>query len=271
MREYLRKAEDVLVQFQLDRQPAVFTLAEKINLLKQFLSNSWSDEAIEKLFMMSNNNDFLIDEVIQDALCIEQQNPGVDINASYVPSFKICALSLPEQHHAVGRVYALSASSNGGAIHKVVSMISISDDSGIIGQLGETAQGSWRVASQLIDFNGKKILTQQTQILGKADGPSAGIAYFASLYSAKNQIGLPPGLALTGALDLDGSINPVGGIPQKILATKFFGLSRLIVSEGNRKDIEGLPVSYRDGLSIHYVEETKNLIDFLDQFKKHTV
>jgi ATP-dependent Lon protease len=93
------------------------------------------------------------------------------------------------------------------------------------------------------------------------EGPSAGITMLTSLASAYTQRKVKPGIAMTGEITLRGSVLPVGGIKEKILAAKRYGIKEIILSEHNRKDVVDIKPDYIDGLSFHYVKTMKEVID----------
>ena len=66
---------------------------------------------------------------------------------------------------------------------------------------------------------------------------------------------------MTGEITLRGKVLPVGGIKEKILAAKRAGITDIILSAENRKDIEDIAEKYRTGLTFHYVETVKQVID----------
>ena len=51
-------------------------------------------------------------------------------------------------------------------------------------------------------------------------------------------------------------------IKEKILAAKRAGITDIVLSEDNRRDIEDIPAAYRDGLNFHYVKTVKEVLDF---------
>ena len=93
------------------------------------------------------------------------------------------------------------------------------------------------------------------------EGPSAGITMLTALASAYTQRKIKPGIAMTGEITLRGSVLPVGGIKEKILAAKRLGIKEIILSEQNRKDVEDIKEIYIDGLSFHYVKTMKEVIE----------
>lgn len=92
------------------------------------------------------------------------------------------------------------------------------------------------------------------------EGPSAGITMLTALASAFSQRKVKSKLAMTGELTLRGSVLPVGGIKEKILAAKRFGIKEIILSEHNRKDIHKINQEYLEGLSFHFVKRAEEVI-----------
>jgi ATP-dependent Lon protease len=93
------------------------------------------------------------------------------------------------------------------------------------------------------------------------EGPSAGITMLTALASAFTQRRIKPGIAMTGEITLRGSVLPVGGIKEKILAAKRIGIKEIILSEHNRKDVEDVKKIYIEGLEFHYVKTMKEVIE----------
>ena len=93
------------------------------------------------------------------------------------------------------------------------------------------------------------------------DGPSAGVTMVTSLVSAFTQRKVKKNLAMTGEITLRGKVLPVGGIKEKILAAKRAGIKELILCKENQKDIEEIKSDYVKGLTFHYVEDIRQVID----------
>ncbi len=94
------------------------------------------------------------------------------------------------------------------------------------------------------------------------DGPSAGITIATAIVSAYTGRRVAERLAMTGEITLRGRVLPVGGIKEKILAAKRAGITDIVLSEKNRRDIEDIAPKYLDGLTFHYVETVGEVIDF---------
>lgn len=94
------------------------------------------------------------------------------------------------------------------------------------------------------------------------DGPSAGITIATSIASALTQRRVRDHIAMTGEITLRGRVLPVGGIKEKILAAKRAGITDIMISEENRKDIEEIAQRYLTGLTFHFVEDVQDVLRF---------
>ncbi len=93
------------------------------------------------------------------------------------------------------------------------------------------------------------------------DGPSAGITMITSIVSTFTGRKVTERLAMTGETTLRGRVTPVGGVKEKILAAKRAGITAIILSEDNRKDIEEIKSAYTDGLAFHYVRNNNEVLN----------
>lgn len=93
------------------------------------------------------------------------------------------------------------------------------------------------------------------------DGPSAGITMLTSLASAFTQQKVKSKLAMTGEITLRGKVLPVGGIKEKILAARRAGITNIILSADNEKDVKEIKADYLKGLTFHYVKEMMEVLN----------
>jgi ATP-dependent Lon protease len=92
------------------------------------------------------------------------------------------------------------------------------------------------------------------------DGPSAGITLLTSILSALTGRLINGTFAMTGELNLQGDVLPIGGLKEKILAAKQHGLKNIIVPKSNQNDLLGLDKIF-EGLKILFVEHVQEAIN----------
>ncbi len=93
------------------------------------------------------------------------------------------------------------------------------------------------------------------------DGPSAGITMATAIVSALTGRPVKSNLAMTGEITLRGRVLPVGGIREKILAARRAGVTDVILSNDNRRDIADIPAKYLEGLTMHHVDTVAEVIE----------
>lgn len=157
----------------------------------------------------------------------------------------------------------------------------------LTGQLGAVMQESTKIALSLlkarlplldpnINFAQKEIHVHVPAGAIPKDGPSAGIAMLASIASKLLKKPVNPKLAMTGEISLRGTVLPVGGIKEKIIAAHRAGIQEVLLCKRNEKDLREIPKNIMDDLKFHFVEninETLKVIfdvDLPDLSKKHS-
>jgi ATP-dependent Lon protease len=93
------------------------------------------------------------------------------------------------------------------------------------------------------------------------DGPSAGITMATAIVSALTGRPVKSNHAMTGEITLRGRVLPVGGIREKILAARRAGVTDVILSNDNRRDIADIPAKYLEGLTMHHVDTVAEVIE----------
>ena len=93
------------------------------------------------------------------------------------------------------------------------------------------------------------------------DGPSAGITIATAMASALLQRPMRRDVAMTGEITLRGRVLPVGGIKDKILAARRAGITHVLLSSLNRKDLTEVPRTLQRGLEFHCCETVREVIE----------
>jgi ATP-dependent Lon protease len=140
------------------------------------------------------------------------------------------------------------------------------------GNLGEVMKESATLALQWIRSNAGELGIPEEKLSGfdvhvhvpegaiPKDGPSAGITMVTSLVSTYTGKRLRKNVAMTGETTLRGRVLPVGGIKEKILAAKRAGITEIILSERNKKDIAEIQPEYIDGMDFTYVQTNADVL-----------
>lgn len=92
------------------------------------------------------------------------------------------------------------------------------------------------------------------------DGPSAGVTMATAIFSAVTGKKVRSDIAMTGEITLRGRSLPIGGLKEKILAAKMAGMKEVLVPLENKKDIEEISDEIKDGLTITFVSDMKEIL-----------
>ncbi|OZG31462.1 endopeptidase La [Rickettsia endosymbiont of Culicoides newsteadi] len=82
------------------------------------------------------------------------------------------------------------------------------------------------------------------------DGPSAGCAIFTTIVSLMTKIPVNRTVAMTGEITLRGTVLPIGGLKEKLLAASRGGIQTVIIPQDNVKDLEDIPPNIKKSLEI---------------------
>lgn len=113
------------------------------------------------------------------------------------------------------------------------------------------------------DFNKKTIHIHVPEGATPKDGPSAGITILSALASAFLGKKLKPYVAMTGEITLRGTVLPVGGIKEKILAAKRAGIKEIVLCWQNEKDVLEIDSNFIKGMQFHYVKTMQQVLDIV--------
>lgn len=141
----------------------------------------------------------------------------------------------------------------------------------LTGQLGEVMQESARIALSLlkarlplldptIDFSKKDIHVHVPAGAIPKDGPSAGVTMLTSMASKLLKKPVSPKLAMTGEISLRGSVLPVGGIKEKVIAAHRAGVTEIILCKRNEKDLKEVPPEVKKDIQFHFVDNVNDLL-----------
>ena len=86
------------------------------------------------------------------------------------------------------------------------------------------------------------------------DGPSAGIAMATALLSALTDRKIKAGIAMTGEITLRGRVLPIGGLKEKTMAAKRYGIHTVLIPKDNVRDLEEIDQTVRAALRFVPVE-----------------
>jgi ATP-dependent Lon protease len=65
---------------------------------------------------------------------------------------------------------------------------------------------------------------------------------------------------MTGEITLRGTVLPVGGIKEKVLAAHRAGIERIIMSEENKNDLKDIPEDVRSGIEFLFVGRVEEVV-----------
>lgn len=164
----------------------------------------------------------------------------------------------------IGVVNGLAWTSVGGEILEVE--VGVMDGTGKVmptGNLGDVMKESCQAAISFIRSNAAQLGVDPEFYQKKdihihfpegavpKDGPSAGIAITTAIVSALTHIPVKRGIAMTGEVTIRGRVLPIGGLKEKTMAAFRNGIHTVLIPEENRKDLEEIDQTVRQGL--HFV------------------
>ena len=142
----------------------------------------------------------------------------------------------------------------------------------LTGQLGDVMQESARAAVSYIRSHYKKLGVDENFYKDKdihihipegavpKDGPSAGITMCISVISALTGRPVRKDVAMTGEITLRGSILPVGGIKEKVLAAHRMGIRKVLIPADCKPDLDELPETVRNSMEFVLISKVSDAI-----------
>jgi len=93
------------------------------------------------------------------------------------------------------------------------------------------------------------------------DGPSAGVTMLTALASLLTGKPVKSKLAMTGEVTLRGSVLPVGGIKEKVLAANRSGIKEIIIPKENQNDLDEIPEKIKKHTKFHLVTRMDEVLE----------
>ncbi len=93
------------------------------------------------------------------------------------------------------------------------------------------------------------------------DGPSAGVTLLCAAVSVLSGRKVKNDLAMSGEITLRGSVLPVGGVKEKVIAAHRAGLKTIILPHQNKKDLDDIPGEILEGLNFHFVKDMGKVLE----------
>jgi ATP-dependent Lon protease len=100
------------------------------------------------------------------------------------------------------------------------------------------------------------------------DGPSAGITLATAMVSSLAQRPVRKEVAMTGEITLRGNVLPVGGVKEKVLAARRARVTRVILPQLNKREMDELPKELFGEMRFIFVEHVRDV--FSEALKEKT-
>ncbi|MFT4617587.1 MAG: ATP-dependent Lon protease [Ilumatobacter sp.] len=132
----------------------------------------------------------------------------------------------------------------------------------LTGQLGDVMKESAQIALNYVRSHADELgldpdsMRQRFHVHVPAgaipkDGPSAGITMTTALVSLLSGRAVKPTVGMTGEINLQGQVLPIGGLKQKVLAAHRLGLTEIVLPKRNEKDLEDVPDNVKADMTFH--------------------
>ena len=168
----------------------------------------------------------------------------------------------------VGAVTGLAWTAVGGTTLTVeATVMSGKGEIKLTGKLGEVMKESALIALSFIRAHATKYGIDE-EIFSKSDihlhvpegatpkdGPSAGITIATAMLSAFTGRQVRGEIGMTGEITLRGKVLPIGGLKEKALAARRVGIQKIIIPQGNEREISELPEALRNDVEFIPVKE----------------
>jgi ATP-dependent Lon protease len=180
------------------------------------------------------------------------------------------------KENRIGSVTGLAWTSVGGEILTVdVTIMNGSEKLLLTGQLGNVMKESAQAALSYIRstaknlgispdfFKGKEVHIHLPEGSIPKDGPSAGITMSMALLSAVSGKAASNNVAMTGEITLRGNVLPIGGLNEKLLAAKRYGIETVLIPAENEIDLKEIQDKVKAGLKLILIEKIEDAIPYV--------
>ena len=180
---------------------------------------------------------------------------------------------LAEESNAIGQVTGLAWTQVGGELLQIEAMLVPGKGKlDQTGQLGDVMKESIQAAMTVVrskaeslgidpDFYQKfDAHVHVPEGATPKDGPSAGVGMCTALVSALTKIPVHATVAMTGEITLRGTVLPIGGLKEKLLAAHRGGIETVIIPAENEKDLAEIPRNILRKLEIHPVSTIDDVL-----------
>ncbi len=145
----------------------------------------------------------------------------------------------------------------------------------LTGQLGDVMKESAQAAFSYVKSNAEKFNINIKDIKESdvhihvpegaipKDGPSAGVTITTALISTFTNRPVHHEIGMTGEVTLRGQVLPIGGLREKSIAAHRSGLKKIIIPYDNLKDLDEIPESVKNSLSIIPVKSVEEIVDIV--------
>jgi ATP-dependent Lon protease len=135
----------------------------------------------------------------------------------------------------------------------------------LTGQLGDVMKESGRIALSYVESHSSQLGLEPGATSRRfhlhvpagavpKDGPSAGVTMVTALASLLTGRKVKHTVGMTGEVTLQGTVLPIGGIKQKVLAAHRAGLTEVILPRRNEIDLEDVPATVKESMTFHVVD-----------------
>ena len=203
-----------------------------------------------------------------ESLTVTEENLREVLDAHPIPHRRVPETARP------GVVTGLAWTPVGGEILYIETMLTRGSGKILItGQLGEVMKESAQIAVSLV----KSLYPEQAELFEKndlhihvpdgatpKDGPSAGITLTTALASLLCDKPVAPKIAMTGEVSLRGGVNPIGGLPEKLMAAQRAGVEQVFIPAENAEDLRDVAEEVRNALTVTPVHDVAEVLAALE-------